>query len=67
MKKERTKKQKRELEQNILRAEGKAGLKAFYAQQRAGSMPPAKQVHGNRDLEVKRGSRKPKHKSRIFD
>lgn len=68
MKQVRTKKEEQELRKNILRAEGKAGLKAFYAQQRAGGMPPAKQVHGNRTKDVARGSsRKPKHKGRIFD
>ena len=68
MNKERTKKQKQELEKNILRAEGKAGLKAFYDQQRAGGMPPATKTHHTRTKDVARGSsRKPKHKGRIFD
>ena len=63
-----TKKEKAQIRLQILKAEGKAGLKAFDAQSRAEGMPRGKQVHNNRTLAVHKGaSRKPKHRNRDFD
>lgn len=63
-----TKKEKAQIRLQILKAEGKAGLKAFDAQSRAEGFPRGKQVHNNRTHAVAKGAcRRPKHPKRDFD
>jgi hypothetical protein len=63
-----TKKEMKQIRLQILKAEGPEGLKRFNDQYRVEGMPRGKQVHGNRDLDVKRGSsRKAKHRKRSFE
>ena len=63
-----TKKEKAQVRLQILKAQGKTGLRAFDEMSRSKVTAPCKQVHNNRTHAVAKGAcRRPKHPNRDYD
>ena len=63
-----TKKEKAQIRLQILKSQGKAGLREWDAKSRGEGFPRGKQVHNNRTHAVAKGAcRRPKHPQQDFD